>query len=192
MGAPSTPVLCDGTSLASFTGAVWNVSDAMGISAGKIVGSGAGRQSTTARTAAFTAGPLECSVTMSNGFDPSAETTLSIADALVNAHRYCIVYQSVSNYIFRRFDDDFTFTTIGSGSQTLSIGDKIALQRIGTSLNYWRDGGGGWSLVQTVNDSTYGSIMQYVGLGDYNTINQYDDFSGGVPTLTPSTFITIR
>lgn len=183
MAAPSTPVLdtFSGT-LANWTNPAWNAG-AMAISGGVVVGTAAA-QTAMGWTAPFAAGNgLECFCTLPNGLSNGAESSLRMEHALSNGHGYTLIFSNAtSTYDIRRYSDDFTQVSILTGSRAITAGDKVGIQRIGAAINLWHFTGGAWVLFDTTNDPTY-TDLAYIGIGDYNAINTYDDFGGGVPIL---------
>ena len=160
MGAPSTSVLADGSSVAGFTTPAWNTDpNAMSSSGGNFVGV-VGNQSAAAWTSAFTAGDLECYMTLVSGIANGTEFYVCLASATVNAHRYLLLFENSTTYKLRRYSDDFTQTQIGAGTQATSAGDKLAIQQVGTSINLWIYTGGSWTQFDSVVDATY-SDMAY-------------------------------
>lgn len=196
MGAPSTPVLDNfsGT-LANWTEFAWNVGDQFQIVSGQCFGQGAGRQSAQGWTAPFATGNLECYFTLGNTIGNGTEAALILASALVDAHRYLIRFQNFQDWDIRRSSDDFTSVAIGSGTQPTAAGDKLAIQKIGSSINAWQYTAGTWTQFASVTDGTYND-MAYIGMYDFDGRNAYDDFGGGTPIISGSgaagTFPTAR
>lgn len=182
MGAPSTGILDDFSGpLSAWTNPAWSGDGApnFSVSSGTLIGTTA-KTSMMGWTSEFAAGDLECYVTLANGVAGGTEVRLVLGNALSSANSYMLLWDSSTNYIIRRYSDDYTFTNIGSGSEALSSGDRIGFQRIGTALNGWHYAGGSWAQFVTVTDATY-TNMAYVGIGDYNGVNTYDNFGGGNP-----------
>ena len=72
-------------------------------------------------------------------------------------------------------------TLLGSAiSQTITAGDSIGIEVVGTSITaYYKVGAGAWASIGTRTDSTYSS-SGYIGAGaDHYTSVRLDDFGGG-------------
>jgi hypothetical protein len=179
--APAAAILDSfGGTLSGWTNPALNYGFPLAISGGNLIGD-PGDTAGAAWTAAFTPGDLECYITLVNGIAGGTELGLDLADALINAHRYQMVFQgsgATGDYLVRRYSDDFTFTNILSGAHPVAAGDKVGFQRIGNDLNLWHYTGGAWHQFDTVTDATY-SGMKHVGVKDYAGTNTYDDFAGG-------------
>jgi hypothetical protein len=81
-------------------------------------------------------------------------------------------------------------TTLTSVSGSLTTGDAIAIQAIGSVLTGYQKTGGVWSELLTTTDATY-STAGYIGLAIGGAASRCDNFSGGIPPPSPTTSVSV-
>lgn len=71
-------------------------------------------------------------------------------------------------------------TTLGATvSQEFTNNNKIGGERVGTDLNFWYDGGSGWTELFTRSDATYNCANSTLGIDTISGTFWTDDFGGG-------------
>ncbi len=87
-------------------------------------------------------------------------------------------------------DDSGVGTQLGASiTQTISSGDKVGLQIIGSTISAFYNTGGGWSDIGDRTDSTYsaaGDIGWYIPGNTQD--GRYDDFGGGSISKNTTSF----
>ena len=81
-----------------------------------------------------------------------------------------------------KMDNATSFTRLGTGDQTkeLADGDKLWLKRDSAgNFTLYYNGGGGWSQIDSVNDTTYTCANTYIGIRLQQANYHADDFGGG-------------
>jgi hypothetical protein len=75
-----------------------------------------------------------------------------------------------------------TFTSLTADQdfpETLTAGDKVGLQCIGTTLKaYWNHATNGWTLLGTITDSSI-TAAGYIGTDQNESVTHFDNFGGG-------------
>lgn len=73
-----------------------------------------------------------------------------------------------------------TMTQLGATfAQEIDNGDKIGAERVGSDLNFWYDGGSGWTELFTRTDATYDCANSNLAAYLLSSTFQVDDFGGG-------------
>jgi hypothetical protein len=72
------------------------------------------------------------------------------------------------------------YTQLGASvNQEVTNGNKVGAERKGSSINFWYDGGSGWTQLFTRTDTTYNCSNSTIGMHLFSTTYQVDDFGGG-------------
>jgi hypothetical protein len=70
-------------------------------------------------------------------------------------------------------------TSLITGTQSLSNGDSVGLERLGPNLTaYYKASGGSWASVFTTTDTRW-TEPGYIGFEVENNVHRIDDFGGG-------------
>jgi hypothetical protein len=91
---------------------------------------------------------------------------------------YMLVYSQASGTdqgVLYRLDNN-AITSVLTVNRDFTVGDRLLLRAIGSTLEVWRQDASGWSRLGRVNDSTYTSAG-YAGIGLRGTTGRLDDFA---------------
>jgi len=108
-----------------------------------------------------------------------------LTTATSTANGYSVDFRgAIPDILIMRWDAG-NGTAISTTSSSLSNGDGIGIACIGNTIQAWKRSSGIWSMVASVNDSTY-NTPGYLGFGMSIDVFFIDDFGGGtIPMVIP-------